>query len=67
MHPAYQAIIGMGKPVLPMIFDELKNKGGHWFWALRAITQEDPAKDYTDFEQAKQAWLAWGQSQGFVR
>jgi hypothetical protein len=59
MHPAYQAIIGMGQPALPLIFDEMRNRGGHWLWALRAITQEDPARGTNDLEAAKQAWLAW--------
>ena len=66
MHPAYQAIIGMGKPALPFIFAELQRNGGHWFWALHAITQEDPAQDSDDFETAAHAWLAWGRAHGYL-
>lgn len=66
MHPAYQAIIGMGEPALPLIFEELQRNGGHWFWALHAITQEDPARTGDDFAAAAHAWLAWGRARGYV-
>lgn len=59
MHPAYQAIIGMGEKALPLIFDELEHRGGHWFWALQAITRADPAHGQGDFDAAKRAWLDW--------
>lgn len=67
MHPAYQAIIGMGREALPFIFDELERHGGHWFWALHAITQEDPAHGSIDFAEAARAWLEWGRSRGYLR
>src|SRR5947209_7891445 len=41
-HPAYQQLIGMGKEALPLILDELRREPDHWFWALKAITGEDP-------------------------
>src|SRR5438128_7936570 len=41
-HPAYQQIIGMGESVLPLIFNELRTAQDYWFWALKAITAEDP-------------------------
>jgi hypothetical protein len=57
----YQQIIGMGPPVLPLIFDELKRHGGHWFWALRAITGEDPVPPEArgNVRRMKAAWLEW--------
>ena len=42
MHPAYQQIIGMGHVAIPLILSEMKRKQGHWFWALKSITGEDP-------------------------
>jgi hypothetical protein len=33
-HPAYQEIIKMGWPVVPLILQELQRKPDHWFWAL---------------------------------
>src|SRR6202167_3972691 len=56
MHPAYQRIIGMGKDALPFIFKELKEKRGHWLWALCSITGEDPAAGSQRFGEAVNAW-----------
>lgn len=67
MHPAYQKIIGMGKPVLPLILDELQRRGGHWLWALHVITDEDPAPANATFREAVQAWLNWGKTHKYIR
>jgi hypothetical protein len=67
MNPAYQRIIGMGNGALPLIFRELDQKGGHWLWALEAITGRDNvAKQGDTFRQAVSAWLQWGRSQGYL-
>lgn len=66
LHPAYQAIIGMGKPALPLIFEQLQRDRDHWLWALRAITQEDPARGLVDFDEAVEAWLRWGKDHGYL-
>src|SRR5437879_2039219 len=44
MHPAYQAIIGIGREAVPHILHELQKQPGHWFWALSAITGENPIR-----------------------
>src|ERR1044072_7091957 len=56
---AYQQIIGMGEKVLPLIFRELQETGGHWFWALRAITRQNPVPTETrgNINGMAQAWL----------
>jgi hypothetical protein len=66
MHPAYQRIIGMGKEALPFIFRELNERGGHWLWALCAITGEDAAKPEHNLKQAVKAWLYWGKEHGYL-
>ena len=66
MHPAYQQIIGMGEPAVPLILQELKQNGGHWLWALHAITREDPTQEEDDFDGAVQSWLNWGRSRGHI-
>jgi hypothetical protein len=67
-HPDYQGIIRMGKPVVPLILRELRDRGGQWYYALEVITGENPippqAESYVP--QMKAAWLAWGQSQGYI-
>jgi hypothetical protein len=65
-HHAYQAIIGMGNEALPGIFADLQTHGGHWFWALHAITQADPAREADDFEATRRAWLKWGAANGYL-
>ena len=68
MHPAYQAIIGMGQEVVPMIIEDLRNNSGHWYWALKAISQEDPVppSDRGSINRMKDAWLRWALQKGIV-
>lgn len=67
IHPAYQQIIGMGRIAVPFILSELKKKPGHWFWALKSITGEDPVlpAQRGRIRQMTQAWLRWGRAQGY--
>lgn len=68
MHPAYQAIIGMGPAVLPEIVTELRERSGHWYWALKAISDEDPVppKDRGNIKKMKKAWLQWALEKGIL-
>ena len=59
-------IWGMGPAILPLIFARLQNDDEYWFWALMAITGEDPAAQTESFEQAKQVWLTWARVHGYV-
>jgi len=65
-HPAYQQIIALGPPVIPLILRELRERPDHWFWALNAITGEDPVGPEDDFDQAVEAWLRWGRERGYL-
>src|SRR5262249_7967281 len=47
MLPSYQRIIGMGLPAVPLILEELRGEPDHWFWALEAITEENPVPAQT--------------------
>jgi len=68
MHPAYQAIIGMGEKALPLIFSELQSGVDHWFWALRAISRENPVPPESrgNLEEMAKAWLKWGCENGYA-
>ena len=68
MHDAYQQIIGLGPAVLPLIFRELQQRLGLWFWALRAITREDPVRpeDVGRVKKMAEAWLQWGTERGYI-
>ncbi len=67
MHPAYQQIIGMGPVAIPLILHELKTEPDHWFWALRAITGEDPMPESAQgcLDKMTDAWLQWGRQHGY--
>jgi hypothetical protein len=66
MHPAYQQIIGMGPEVVPLILADLARTGSHWFWALTAITGEQPVppQDRGYVDRMVAAWLQWGRARG---
>jgi len=69
--PSYQKIIGMGKDALPFILAELKSEGDapdHWFWALAAISDENPVPSDSrgKLSEMAKAWLEWGQKEGHV-
>jgi len=63
---AYQRIIGLGPEALPLILRELQARPDHWFWALRAISGEDPALTSDRFDDAVAAWLTWGKTRGYL-
>lgn len=67
IHPAYQRIIGMGQPAVPLILKEMSTNSSHWFWALEAITGENPANDVSTFDEGVQAWLNWGYARGYLQ
>lgn len=66
-HPAYQQVIGMGEAVLPLIFAELRREPDHWFWALQAITGENPVPpaDRGNLRRMADAWLTWATEHGY--
>jgi len=62
MHPSYQRIIGMGAPAVPLILEDLARTHDAWFWALQAITGEDPVsvEDRGVIHRMVSAWVEWG-------
>lgn len=70
MHPAYQKIIGMGEPAVPLILKDLSVNGpDDWFWALTAITDENPITEEIagDMAAMTEAWLQWGRNAGYLK
>lgn len=67
-HPAYRRIIGMGYPVLPLIFERLADSGGRWYVALHAITNASPVAEEERGHQdrVRAAWMAWGREQQII-
>jgi hypothetical protein len=62
MHSSYQQIIGIGPSAIPFIFLSMRREPDHWFWALKAITGEDPvpAEYRGKIKKMTEAWLDWG-------
>lgn len=60
LHPAYQRIIAMGKPALPLILSRLSNDSDDWLWALHTISGEEPAPPDATYSEAVTAWIRWG-------
>jgi hypothetical protein len=65
-HPAYQQIIEMGWPVVPLILRELENERRHWFIALARITHQNPLakKRHSTTKEMASAWIEWGKKHG---
>lgn len=68
MHPAYQRIIGMGVGAIVPILQELQMRSDHWFWALNAITGENPVPEESlgNLGQMADAWILWGRKRGYL-
>lgn len=67
MHPAYQGIIALGRSVIPFVLRDLKKTRDHWLWALYVLSRfHDPAPPDATFDEAVDAWLAWGKEQGYL-
>ena len=68
-HPAYQQIIGLGRAALPLILKDLKHEVNHWFWALRALTGENPVQeeDAGKLPRMVAAWVNWGLDHGHLQ
>ena len=67
LNDAYQKIIGLGERAVPLILRELERGPDHWFWALVAITRQNPVPNSFkgNMTMMRQFWLNWGQRQGY--
>ncbi|HYR06337.1 MAG TPA: hypothetical protein VEQ60_01135 [Longimicrobium sp.] len=68
MHPAYQEIIGLGPDALSLILEDLAATRSDWFWALRAISGENPvpASERGQIGKMTERWLEWGHAHGYL-
>lgn len=65
---SYQNIVGMGEPAVPMLLEELQREPDHWFWALEAITSENPVPPEANgsIDEMARAWIDWGRQKGYI-
>ncbi len=66
--PSYQRIIGLGPNAIPLILRELHDEPDHWFWALAALTGENPTGQEAagNVDGMREAWLQWGRQRGYL-
>ncbi len=64
----YQRNIDMGPAVVPLILEELRREPDQWFWALEAITDENPITPESagDVERMAAAWIDRGVRMGLI-
>lgn len=69
LHPSYARIIGLGQSAVPLILHSLEREADDWFYALRAITGENPvtATMAGDVRRMADAWIVWGRQKGLLR
>lgn len=58
----------MGHTAIRLILLEMKKRPGHWFWALKSITGEDPVlpEQRGRMKEMTQAWLRWGREKNYL-
>jgi hypothetical protein len=66
--PSYQRIIGLGPAAIPLILRELQQEPNHWFWALTALTGDNPVRpeDLGNVRAMRRAWTEWGRERGYL-
>lgn len=68
LHPSHIEIVRMDKEaVLPLIFAELRDRGGHWYWALHTLTRQTIGSSDDSLATVKAKWLEWGRTHGYLR
>jgi hypothetical protein len=63
-HDAYKRIVEMGSAAVPLILDDLRQRGGDWYVALHKITKADPIKPahYGRVPLMNADWFAWAEA-----
>ena len=67
-HPAYRAIIEMDREAVPFILEELRERGGDWYIALRRILAGEPQlpEPAGTTRQIVAAWIDWGMKHHYL-
>lgn len=68
-HPAFEAIVAMGEPAVPLIIERYRRGTVFWGAALRRITGKTEFGDglVGDLEATRRAWLGWWDQQHGAR
>lgn len=62
-HPAFQAIVQMGEPVIPLLLREIRQEPSMLTLALNLITGETPysSDDRGNVKAMADAWISWAE------
>jgi hypothetical protein len=65
-HPAFQEIIALGEPVIPLMLRDLERAPHAWVWALPRITGTNPVPpaEAGNMTRMSEAWVRWGKENG---
>lgn len=68
LHASYARIIGMGQPAVSLIVRSMAETPAHWFYALRAITGENPVTPEMagNVPAMTKAWLRWASERNYI-
>lgn len=61
-HPAFQKIVALGSPAVPLLLKELEQNPDFWFLALQKITGENPIPNSANnctMDELSEAWFNW--------
>lgn len=66
---SYMKIISLGKKVIPFILQDLKQRGGDWYRALRILSGDNPVSEEArgDVQKMTESWLNWGRERGYIK
>lgn len=67
-HEAYLKIIAMGTVAIPFILQDLQERGGNWYVALRILSDQDPVplESKGNVPLMNESWLQWGRDNGYI-
>jgi hypothetical protein len=58
-HPSFLKILTMRERAIPSLIKEIQTSPGHWFLALRLITDANPVREGSSKAEAVEAWTKW--------
>lgn len=67
-HPAFQGIVALGMPAVPLLLREIQARPTLLVWALPEITKADPVPSASRGKIAEmaRAWVGWGQENHYI-
>jgi hypothetical protein len=68
-HPAFAALLGIGKPILPLVFRDIRDNRFHQYWFLvLALTGAKPPTGFSgQMHEIRDWYVDWGKKHGYLR